>query len=87
MSDNTEKCSVATQKSRVDLDLQVTFRRERAVDCEKQNKQLRNLIKDKDKEIKQLTEDNKSLRKKLDDFESKYGRALILHYLNQVFRK
>ena len=87
MSDNSEKCSVATQTNIVDLELQVTFWRERAVDCEKQNKRLRNLVKDKDKEIKQLIEDNKSLSKKVDDFESKYGKALILHFLNQVFSK
>jgi len=70
MSDINEKCSVATQTNIVDLELQVTFWRERAVDCEKQNKRLRNLVKDKDKEIKQLIEDNKSLSTKLDDFVS-----------------
>ena len=86
MSDNSEKSSVATQTNIVDLELQVTFWRERAVDSEKQNKRLRNLVKDKDKEINQLIEDNKSLSTILDDFKSKYGKPLILQFFKSSFQ-
>ena len=86
MSDNSEKCSVATQTNGVDLEVQITFLRERAVDCEKQNEQLRNLVKDKDTEIRQLIEDNGYLKTKLEDVKSKYGKALF-SILHQVYRE
>ena len=87
MNDNSEKFSVATQTNGVDVKVLVAFWRDRAVDFEKQNEQLRKLVKDKNIQIKQLSEDKESLKTELDDIQSKYGKTFIFYFTFLFYTK
>ena len=75
-----EKYSMATQKSGVDVEVQVASCRERAVGFEKQNRKLRSLLTDHDTQIKQLNNGSQSLNTKVDDVQSKYGKTFIFFF-------